>query len=190
MSNELGATKINELINTADTTDNEDDVVSNILNELEGTNDDDDVIMNETPIEDLSNNQDDLEEIDDSLFNADNNIFNTDHGDSDKVNSNTNFALNNDDNKLVDDSSSLDSNNMDVSSFLPEGLGEILDLIKYPLIVIVIVLLINNEFVVKHLSQIKFFITDEKINMYAYILQAVLSGLILLSIIYIIKVCS
>ena len=189
MSNDLGATKINDLINTADTSDNEDDeVVSNILNELEGTGDDN--MIDEPLLEDLSNNQEDMDDDDDNLFNTNNNIFNSSEisdTPSDKAASEP--QLNN--NIITDNDVSENSDSgMDLSSYLSPDLQEIFDLVKYPVIVIIVVMLVNNEFVVTHLSQIKLFITDEKINMYGYALQAVLAGLILLSIMYIMKVCS
>tara|TARA_Y100000741_G_scaffold252847_1_gene194564 strand:- start:1433 stop:2044 length:612 start_codon:yes stop_codon:yes gene_type:complete len=199
MSNELGATKINELINTAGTSDYEDDdVVSNILNELEGSDDEiqmeqgmneeimneglmNEGVMNEELMDDLSNKEDDSED----LFDTDNNIFNT----SDGHGTTPSNPLENPENNLMENNDSSDESTMNMDSFLSSDMHEILNLVKYPIIVVIIVLLINNEFVVKHLSQIKLFITDEKINMYGYGLQAILAGLILLSIIYIMKIC-
>tara|TARA_Y100000591_G_C21742589_1_gene650179 strand:+ start:196 stop:789 length:594 start_codon:yes stop_codon:yes gene_type:complete len=194
MSTELGATKITELM---ETTDNEDDqVVNNILNELEGTDNNgliDDQLM------DLSNNEQDMDDnysddgndMNDNLFNTDNIIFNTSEvPDSSAQNSIKEPSKDVNDNTLMENVESDNNSGMDVTSFLSSDMQDILDLIKYPLIVVVIVLLINNEFVVKHLSQIKVFITDEKINMYGYVLQAILVGLILLSIMYIIKICT
>ena len=61
-----------------------------------------------------------------------------------------------------------ENNSLDENSFIPADMQEHVNLLKYPFIVVIVVLLVNNEFVVKHLSQIKFFITDEKINMYGY----------------------
>ena len=193
MSNELGATKINDLINnTADTSDNEDDeVVSNILNELEGTEGD--------GLNDFSNSQNQLEydddddDDDDALFNTDNNIFNSSEGNDniqlDNIIKESNHN-NDNSNNIIDDETMLQENNsVDENSFIPSDMQEHIDLLKYPFIVVIVVLLVNNEFVVKHLSQIKLFITDEKINMYGYGLQAALAGLILLAIMYIMKVC-
>ena len=192
MSNELGATKINDLINnTADTSDNEDDeVVSNILNELEGTEGD--------GINDFSNSQNQLEDDedddydDDALFNTDNNIFNSSEGNDiqlDNIIKENNNNINNSNNIIVDETMLSENNSVDENSFIPADMQEHINLLKYPFIVVIVVLLVNNEFVVKHLSQIKLFITDEKINMYGYGLQAGLAGLILLSVMYIMKVC-
>ena len=195
MSNELGATKINDLINnTADTSDNEDDeVVSNILNELEGTEGD--------GMNDFSNPQNQLEydedddddDDDDALFNTDNNIFNSSEGNDniqlDNIIKESNHNIDNSNNIIEDETMLSQNNSIDENSFIPADMQEYIDLLKYPFIVVIVVLLINNEFVVKHLSQIKLFITDEKINMYGYGLQAGLAGLILLAIMYIMKVC-
>jgi len=199
MSNELGATKITELVSAIETSDNEDDeVVSNILNELEGTGDDqlmeeqlmddqlmDEPLMNEQLMDNLSDNPEDMDESD-NLFNTDNNIFNTSDG-PDTTHSKS-VDMNN--NNLIEDNKPVDDNCMDISSYLSTDMQELFNLVKYPILAVIVVLLINNEFVVKHLSQIKIFITDEKINMYGYALQAVLTGLILLSITYIINICS
>ena len=194
MSTELGATKITELM---ETTDNEDDqVVNNILNELEGT---DNNGLIEDQLMDLSNNEQDMDDdysddgndMNDNLFNTDNIIFNTSEvPDSSAQNSIKEPSKDVNDNTLMENVESDNNSGMDLTSYLSQDMQDILDLIKYPLIVVVIVLLINNEFVVKHLSQIKVFITDEKINMYGYVLQAILVGLILLSIMYIIKICT
>jgi len=190
MSNELGATKITELMET----DNEDDsVVSNILNELEG-NTDDNVLMDDNLMDNLSNDEQDIEDIDDGeddLFNADNIIFNTSEVNESSIQNPIKMPyVDQNENTLIENTQSDNNSGMDLTSFLSSDMQNILDLIKYPLIVVIIVLLINNEFVVKHLSQIKVFITDEKINMYGYTLQAILVGLILLSIMYIINICT
>ena len=124
MSNELGATKINELINTADTSDNEDDeVVSNILNELEGTGDDNFIeknLINGQLMHNLSNNQDDVEDMEDSedgLFNTDNNIFNT--SDVQESPSTNSINLPSHDNDTIIENKSSNTDDTDLTSFLP-----------------------------------------------------------------------
>lgn len=187
MTDNLGTTKINDIVqHTSELTEN-DTVVENILKELEGDGDDDDDDLN------LNNNDifynqgtDDDNYNDNDNNNHFNNIINTNEEPPEKQMLHDNNMINEDKsvmNDIMPDFLKSD-NNTDVSNMFDIGDfgGTCLNTIKYGFIVFFIVILINNQLVIKHLSSIKLFIEDDKLNTYSYILQAALSGIIFIII--------
>ena len=183
MSDNLGTTKINDIVQTSELTEN-DTVVETILKELEGDNDDDNDELN------LNNNDIYYQGTDDDNENDfNNNEFNN------VINNNENTT----ENKMFEDNNMIKEDNSVLGDIMPDFIkspssdvsimftidefgNSCLNTIKYGIIVFLIVILINNNLVIKHLSSIKIFIEDDKLNTYAYLLQAGLCGVIFIII--------
>lgn len=186
MTENLGTTKINDIVQTSELTEN-DAVVETILKELEGDDDDeDDLNLNSNDIY-YPGTEDDNDNNNNDFINNDfnNHITNNDPNIEKQMLQDNNMI--NEDKSVMNDimPDFLNSGtNTDVSDMFNFGeLGNsCLNTIKYGIIVFLIVMLINNQLVIKHLSSIKLFIEDDKLNTYSYILQASLCAVIFIII--------
>ena len=168
MTENLGSTNIADLVNEEDT-DINDDMVDKILNELENT-DKDDIGEPDIDFNEMNNQNMDFSNMD---FNNENNI--------DFRNEN-NIELNESDNTVKKINSilvnSTENHILSFNSFITH--------FKFPLVIFLLVIFLNNSFVTKLLFELLSKLTKQEliIDIISLFLRALVSSLVIFTITY------
>ena len=176
MTENLGSTNIADLVNEEDT-DINDDMVDKILNELENT-DKDDIGEPDIDFNEMNNQNMDFSNMD---FNNENNIDFRNENNIDFRNEN-NIELNESDNTVKKINSilvnSTENHILSFNSFITH--------FKFPLVIFLLVIFLNNSFVTKLLFELLSKLTKQEliIDIISLFLRALVSSLVIFTITY------